>query len=247
MTEVSMSLTGHLKELRTRLLIILLSFFLAFFVGLFVSKPLILFLQKDDLPKEVILHVFKVTDAFQIYIEMAFVIGLVLVFPVILYQLWAFVKPGLHASEQRITLRYIPITFLLFLFGVVFSYLITFPFILKFMFQFAAELGVETTIGLATYFQFLLQIVLSFGVLFELPMLIMLLTRLSLITPNGMRHSRKYAYFCLLIIAAFIAPPEILSHLMITIPLIGLYEISIVVSGLTVRRMDKEMSAKKMP
>lgn len=109
-----MSLTGHLKELRTRLLIILLSFFLAFFVGLFVSKPLILFLQKDDLPKEVILHVFKVTDAFQIYIEMAFVIGLVLVFPVILYQLWAFVKPGLHASEQRITLRYIPITFLLF-------------------------------------------------------------------------------------------------------------------------------------
>ncbi|EAF4739345.1 TPA: twin-arginine translocase subunit TatC [Listeria monocytogenes] len=242
MTEVSMSLTGHLKELRTRLLIILLSFFLAFFVGLFVSKPLILFLQKDDLPKEVILHVFKVTDAFQIYIEMAFVIGLVLVFPVILYQLWAFVKPGLHASEQRITLRYIPITFLLFLFGVVFSYLITFPFILKFMFQFAAELGVETTIGLATYFQFLLQIVLSFGVLFELPMVIMLLTRLSLITPNGMRHSRKYAYFCLLIIAAFIAPPEILSHLMITIPLIGLYEISIVVSELTVRRMDKEMN-----
>ncbi|HBM3571839.1 TPA: twin-arginine translocase subunit TatC, partial [Listeria innocua] len=113
MTEVSMSLTGHLKELRTRLLIILLSFFLAFFVGLFVSKPLILFLQKDDLPKEVTLHVFKVTDAFQIYIEMAFVIGLVLVFPVILYQLWAFVKPGLHVSEQRITLRYIPITFLL--------------------------------------------------------------------------------------------------------------------------------------
>ncbi|EBF5116095.1 twin-arginine translocase subunit TatC [Listeria monocytogenes] len=241
MTEVSMSLTGHLKELRTRLLIILLSFFLAFFVGLFVAKPLILFLQKDDLPKEVILHVFKVTDAFQIYIEMAFVIGLVLVFPVILYQLWAFVKPGLHASEQRITLRYIPITFLLFLCGVVFSYVITFPFILKFMFQFAAELGVETTIGLATYFQFLLQIVLSFGVLFELPMVIMLLTRLSLITPNGMRRARKYAYFCLLIIAAFIAPPEILSHLMITIPLIGLYEISIVASGFTVRRMDKEM------
>ncbi|MBC8830225.1 twin-arginine translocase subunit TatC, partial [Escherichia coli] len=111
-------------------------------------------------------HVFKVTDAFQIYIEMAFVIGLVLVFPVILYQLWAFVKPGLHASEQRITLRYIPITFLLFLFGVVFSYLITFPFILKFMFQFAAELGVETTIDLAAYFQFLLQFLLSFGVLF---------------------------------------------------------------------------------
>ncbi|EJD2517383.1 twin-arginine translocase subunit TatC, partial [Listeria monocytogenes] len=117
----------------------------------------------------------------------------------------------------------------------------TFPFILKFMFQFAAELGVETTIGLATYFQFLLQIVLSFGVLFELPMVIMLLTRLSLITPNGMRRARKYAYFCLLIIAAFIAPPEILSHLMVTIPLIGLYEISIVVSGFTVRRMDKEM------
>ncbi|WP_267666367.1 twin-arginine translocase subunit TatC, partial [Listeria innocua] len=90
------------------------------------------------------------------------------------------------------------------------------------------------------------QIVLSFGVLFELPMVIMLLTRLSLITPNGMRRARKYAYFCLLIIAAFIAPPEILSHLMITIPLIGLYEISIVVSGFTVRRMDKEMNMKKM-
>lgn len=151
-TEISMSLTGHLKELRTRLLIILLSFFLAFFVGLFVSKPLILFLQKDDLPKEVILYVFKVTNAFQIYIEMTFIIGLVLVFPVILYQLWFFVKLGLHASEQRITLRYIPITFLLFLCGIVFSYVITFPFILKFMFQFAAELGVEKTIGLATYF-----------------------------------------------------------------------------------------------
>lgn len=231
-----MSLTGHLKELRTRLLIILLSFFLAFFVGLFVSKPLILFLQKDDLPKEVILYVFKVTNAFQIYIEMTFIIGLVLVFPVILYQLWFFVKLGLHASEQRITLRYIPITFLLFLCGIVFSYVITFPFILKFMFQFAAELGVEKTIGLATYFQFSLQIVLSFGVLFELPIVV------TLITPNGMRRSRKYAYFCLLIIAAFIAPPEILSHLMITIPLIGLYEISIVVSGFIARQMDKEMN-----
>lgn len=244
MNDQSMSLSVHLKELRTRIIIIVISFFFAFVIGLLIAKPLIIWLQKNDMPVEVTFNVFKVTDAFHIYMQMAFILALVLIAPIILYQLWGFVKPGLHPHEQKTALYYIPIIFCLFLVGVLFSYIIVFPFALKFMFQFGEDLGVKNTIGLNTYFQFMMQLVLPFGGLFQMPILISFLTRLEMLSPSSMKKFRKYAYFIILIIAGLIAPPEVLSQLLITIPLLILYEISIFVSSFVTRKIkQKELAA----
>ncbi|MBC1473930.1 twin-arginine translocase subunit TatC [Listeria grandensis] len=237
MTDRPMALTKHLQELRARLIFVFIAFFAAFIVGMLVAKPLILFLQKDEMPVTITMNVFKVTDAFSIYMQFAFVIALTLIAPFALYQLWAFIKPGLYRHEQRATLRYIPVICLLFLIGVAFSYFVVFPFVLTFMLEFGEQLGVQNTIGLTTYFQFMLQTILPFGALFQMPLLIAFLTRLSLVNPIIMRRFRKYAYFILLVIAGLITPPELLSHLLVTLPLILLYECSIIISSLTYQKM----------
>ncbi|MBC2166314.1 twin-arginine translocase subunit TatC [Listeria booriae] len=242
MTDRSMPLTKHLQELRARLIFVFIAFFVNFIIGMLVAKPLILFLQTDEMPVTITMNVFKVTDAFSIYMQFAFVISLVLIAPFALYQLWAFVKPGLYRNEQQATLRYIPIICVLFLIGVAFSYFVVFPFVLTFMLQFGEQLGVQNTIGLTTYFQFMLQTILPFGALFQMPLLVAFLTRLGLINPDIMRRFRKYAYFILLIIAGLITPPELLSHLLVTLPLILLYEFSIIISSLTYRKLNAKIS-----
>lgn len=242
MTDRSMPLTKHLQELRARLIFVFIAFFVSFIIGMLVAKPLILFLQTDEMPVTITMNVFKVTDAFSIYMQFAFVIALVLIAPFALYQLWAFVKPGLYRNEQQATLRYIPIICVLFLIGVAFSYFVVFPFVLTFMLQFGEQLGVQNTIGLTTYFQFMLQTILPFGALFQMPLLVAFLTRLGLINPDIMRRFRKYAYFILLIIAGLITPPELLSHLLVTLPLILLYEFSIIISSLTYRKLNAKIS-----
>ncbi|MBC2181410.1 twin-arginine translocase subunit TatC [Listeria booriae] len=242
MTDRSMPLTKHLQELRARLIFVFIAFFVSFIIGMLVAKPLILFLQTDEMPVTITMNVFKVTDAFSIYMQFAFVIALVLIAPFALYQLWAFVKPGLYRNEQQATLRYIPIICILFLIGVAFSYFVVFPFVLTFMLQFGEQLGVQNTIGLTTYFQFMLQTILPFGALFQMPLLVAFLTRLGLINPDIMRRFRKYAYFILLVIAGLITPPELLSHLLVTLPLILLYEFSIIISSLTYRKLNAKIS-----
>ncbi|MBC1798390.1 twin-arginine translocase subunit TatC [Listeria booriae] len=242
MTDRSMPLTKHLQELRARLIFVFIAFFVSFIIGMLVAKPLILFLQTDEMPVTITMNVFKVTDAFSIYMQFAFVIALVLIAPFALYQLWAFVKPGLYRNEQQATLRYIPIICVLFLVGVAFSYFVVFPFVLTFMLQFGEQLGVQNTIGLTTYFQFMLQTILPFGALFQMPLLVAFLTRLGLINPDIMRRFRKYAYFILLVIAGLITPPELLSHLLVTLPLILLYEFSIIISSLTYRKLNAKIS-----
>ncbi|MBC2160916.1 twin-arginine translocase subunit TatC [Listeria booriae] len=242
MTDRSMPLTKHLQELRARLIFVFIAFFVSFIIGMLVAKPLILFLQTDEMPVTITMNVFKVTDAFSIYMQFAFVIALVLIAPFALYQLWAFVKPGLYRNEQQTTLRYIPIICVLFLVGVAFSYFVVFPFVLTFMLQFGEQLGVQNTIGLTTYFQFMLQTILPFGALFQMPLLVAFLTRLGLINPDIMRRFRKYAYFILLVIAGLITPPELLSHLLVTLPLILLYEFSIIISSLTYRKLNAKIS-----
>ncbi|MBC2326211.1 twin-arginine translocase subunit TatC [Listeria booriae] len=242
MTDRSMPLTKHLQELRARLIFVFIAFFVSFIIGMLVAKPLILFLQTDEMPVTITMNVFKVTDAFSIYMQFAFVIALVLIAPFALYQLWAFVKPGLYRNEQQATLRYIPIICVLFLIGVAFSYFVVFPFVLTFMLQFGEQLGVQNTIGLTTYFQFMLQTILPFGALFQMPLLVAFLTRLGLINPDIMRRFRKYAYFILLVIAGLITPPELLSHLLVTLPLILLYEFSIIISSITYRKLNAKIS-----
>ncbi|MDQ0208538.1 twin-arginine translocase subunit TatC [Alkalicoccobacillus murimartini] len=236
MKEQDMAIWAHLEELRRRLFIVLVFFVMALIVGFFISSPLITLLQQTPEARDLPMNAFKMTDPLRIFMTFTFAIGIVLIFPVVLYQLWAFVKPGLHEKEQKATLAYIPIAFVLFLVGIAFAYFVLFPFMLSFMASMAERLDITEQYGINEYFSFLFQLILPFGALFQLPVVVMFLTRIGLITPDFLRKIRKYAYFVLLIIAGLITPPDLFSHLMVTVPLLLLYEMSIWLSKLTHRR-----------
>ncbi|MBD8070702.1 twin-arginine translocase subunit TatC [Bacillus sp. PS06] len=230
MTEKEMSIYDHIGELRKRLIFVVVFFFFAMVGSFFLAEPAIVFLQQADEAKELTMNAFRLTDPIKIYMQFAFVIAFVITSPWILFQLWAFISPGLYEKERKVTLSYIPISVGLFLVGLSFSYFILFPFVVNFMGRLAVRLDIQQVIGINEYFQFLLQLTLPFGFLFQLPVVVMFLTRLGIVTPMFLVKIRKFAYFILLVIGGLITPPELLSHLMVTIPLLGLYEVSIIVS-----------------
>ncbi|GGE55938.1 Sec-independent protein translocase protein TatCy [Pullulanibacillus camelliae] len=236
MSDKSMSITKHLQELRRRILIVIIGFIIAFIIGFFLAKPAIVYLQHADIANGIDLNNFRITDPINIFMEMAFVIGIVMVSPLIMYQLWAFVSPGLYENERKVTLSYIPISILLFLGGVAFAYFILFPYVLHFMVHLSQSLGIHNVIGINEYFRFLLQITLPFGIIFELPIVVMFLTKLGLITPQFLSKIRKYAYFVLLIIAGIITPPDVMSQIIVMIPLVFLYELSLIISKRTYKK-----------
>lgn len=246
MNNEELTVVEHIQELRKKLIIIAFFFVLAIAVSFFLAKPLIQFLQHADEIGTLQLHAFQVTDPMKVYIQVIFILSLVITSPVILYQLWSFVSPGLYEQERKATLRYIPYTFLLCICGIVFSYLILRPYMLKWMMNLAGEMDVEQTIGIYEYFQFLMQITLPFGLIFQLPIIMLFLTRLGVVTPMFLSKIRKYAYFALLCVAALIAPPDIMSHMIVTVPLCILYEISIMISRVGYRKFLKAEQQREM-
>ncbi|MDA1477050.1 twin-arginine translocase subunit TatC [Bacillus changyiensis] len=239
MKEKEMSLAQHITELRRRLLFMIVFFVLFVTVGFFLAKPVIIYLQQTDEAKLLTLNAFKLTDPLFVYVQFAFIIGAVLTSPLFFYQIWAFISPGLYEKERKVTLSYIPISIILFLGGIAFSYFILFPFVVDFMTNITEDLHVNQVIGIHEYFQFLLQLTLPFGLLFQMPVVIMFFTRLGLLTPMFLGKIRKYAYFVLFVIAALITPPDVMSHLMVSVPLLILYEVSIAISRVSYRQAQK--------
>ncbi|WP_332696802.1 twin-arginine translocase subunit TatC [Halalkalibacter lacteus] len=243
MEQRDMSVMDHIVELRRRIIITLVFFVVALIAGFFLAAPLITYLQSTPTAQNLPMNAFKMTDPIRIFMTFAFASALIITFPVILFQLWAFVSPGLHKKEQKATLAYIPFAFILLLVGLSFSYFVLFPFIVQFMSNLSERLGITEQYGINEYFSFLFQVTIPFGLLFQLPVVVMFFTRLGMLTPSLLTQVRKFAYFLLLVIAGLITPPEILSHLMVTLPLLLLYEFSIWVSYLTyrkVQRLEKE-------
>lgn len=239
MNENNLTLIEHIDEIRKRLMIIVVFFVLAVVGSFFLAKPLIHFLQYSEEAASLTLNAFTITDPIMVYLKVIMFIALVITSPVILYQLWGFVSPGLHEPERKATLSYIPFTFFLFVGGILFSYKILFPYVIKYMMILSADLGINQVIGINEYFNFLFQITLPFGVVFQLPIILLFFTRLGIITPMLMVKMRKYAYFALFIIAAFITPPDLFSHLLVTVPLFLLYEISVFISRIGYKKYLK--------
>jgi len=230
MLDREMSVYDHIGELRKRVIIIASFFFVSAIGGFFLAEPIIVYLQHTNEAEALTMNAFRITDPIKIFMQFSFLIAFIITFPVTLYQIWSFISPGLYERERKVTLSYIPISLFLFLSGLTFSYFILFPFVVKFMSNLADRLDINQVIGINEYFQFLFQLTLPFGILFQMPVIVMFLTRLGIITPAILVKVRRYAYFVLLVIGALITPPEIISHLMVTVPLLILYEISIIIS-----------------
>jgi sec-independent protein translocase protein TatC len=230
MNDKNLTVIEHIDEIRKRLMIIVVFFIVAVVGAFFVAKPLIQFLQNDGAANNIALNAFNVLDPIMIYVKVIVFIAFIVISPVLMYQLWSFISPGLHETERRATLNYIPFTFFLFVAGISFSYFVLLPYVMKFMMNLSNELDITQTIGINEYFTFLFQLLIPFGIVFQLPVVLLFLTRLGILEPATLVKIRKYAYFVLFVIAAFITPPDLLSHLFVTVPLFALYEISIFIS-----------------
>ncbi|HJV44908.1 MAG TPA: twin-arginine translocase subunit TatC [Bacillota bacterium] len=230
----------HLGELRKRIIYCLIFFILAMIFGFVFSKDIVSFLKQGPGASQIDWHVFGIPEALSVYIKVSVIIGLIVSFPFFLYQIWAFAKPGLKRNEQRLALQFIPAATFLFLLGISFSYFILFPMLLKFMIGLTTSLQAEEMFGITQFFSFLFTIILPFGVLFELPIIVVFLTRIGVLNPFVLTKARKIAYFVLVIIACVITPPEFISEILVSIPLLLLYEFSIWLSKRAYRKYTVE-------
>ncbi|KXG42568.1 twin-arginine translocase subunit TatC [Tepidibacillus infernus] len=237
----SMTLVSHLEELRKRIIWIILFFVVALVVGFMLTDPVIRYFTDELKAKGVTFNVFRLSDALRVYMQFAFAIGITLSLPFALYQIWRFVAPGLTKRERKATIWFIPFAFILFLLGVSFAYFILFPMVVTFLSNISKQLGVVEVYGIAQYFSFMLNIVIPFGIVFELPVVVVFLTRLGIITPKLLIKIRKLAYFVLIIVAVTITPPEPMSDILVSVPLILLYEISIMLSKVASKKRQQAL------
>jgi sec-independent protein translocase protein TatC len=229
----------HLTEVRKRLLIVFAWFVVTLSIGLYVSPRILRFMKSQPLVGEIKWNVFSFTDGLMIYMKCAFLVALLFTVPVLLYQVWAFVRPGLTDAEAKSTLPYIPVSFALFIIGVSFSYWVVFPMMIRFMIRMNHTVGAVETYGIDRYFSFLFEVVFPMAIAFELPVVVLFLKRIGLVEPQRLKMTRKYAYVGLAIIGSCISPPDMISHLSVTLPLILLFEISVMVAGWQWRTMQE--------
>lgn len=235
-----MSLVEHLSELRQRIIWVLIVFVLTMIGGLFVAGPVIRYLQNSPLAGSIPLKSFHPSDVLGIYMQFSFLIGLVATLPVALFHIWRFVSPGLRPNERKVTLVFIPFAFFLFLSGIAFGYFVVFPMAMGFVVGVAGTIEIDPNYGISQYFSFLFNMVIPFGVLFELPILVMFLTRLRILNPMRLSKVRRFAYFGLAVIGVTLTPPDFISDFLVTVPLILLYEISIWLSRIVYRKQLQE-------
>lgn len=240
MNDKELNLVDHLEELRKRIIVSALAFVVFFIVG---------FIYVDDIYKWFVgntkLLVLGPSDIMWIYFMLATVVAVAGTIPVLALQIWLFVRPALRPIERKITLSYVPALFFLFIIGLAFGYFIIFPMVLDFLVNMGKDMFV-TNFTAERYFSFIMNMTLPFGVLFELPVVVMFLTSLGIINPFVLSKIRKYAYFVLIIIAIVITPPDFMSDFVVTVPLLLLYEISINLSKFVYRkRLKKQQEDEK--
>jgi len=156
--------------------------------------------------------------------------GLILAIPIIIFQLWQFVMPALYPTERRYARQAVFIMSFLFMVGISFSYFIMVPWTLNFLGTYQVSTLVANQISLSSYISTVTSTILSVGVVFEMPVVVYVLAKLGIITPDFLKKNRKYAFVIILILAAIITPPDVFSQIIVTIPLYSLYEISILVA-----------------
>jgi sec-independent protein translocase protein TatC len=229
--DVTMSILEHLEELRSRLIKILISAAIGFGVAYYFSDTIFKYLTRpltNALPKGTSLIFTSITEGFMTYLKVGLLAGVFIASPFILYQIWAFISPGLYKKERR---TLIPVTFasvILFIAGAAFGYFVVFPFGFKFLIQNYTTDLIKPMPTMREYFSLVTWMLLAFGVVFELPVVVFLLSRFGIVNYRGLKKFRRYAILGAFIVGAVLTPtPDIFNQSLMAGPIIVLYEISI--------------------
>jgi sec-independent protein translocase protein TatC len=240
-TEDKIPFTAHLEELRKRLI----ASFVAVGIGFAISygfkerlfqiltQPLISVMKQG----ETLIYT-GLPEAFFTFLKVAFLSGIMIASPVIIYQFWMFVAPGLYDREKRLLIPIVLLSSLFFIGGALFGYFIVFPFGFDFFLGFATE-TIRPMPSMKEYLSFSAKLLLAFGLVFELPLVITFLARLGIVSVSFLKKNRKYALLLFFVGAAILTPPDVVTQVMMALPLMVLYEISIVGARIFGRKKEE--------
>jgi len=191
----------------------------------------------DELP--FIIQNRRMTDQFTMALTSSFVIGLIVAFPYAFWEIWRFVKPGLYKNEKQLSRGAVFFVTLLFLTGISFGYYMVAPISINFLSNFSLDPSISNEIDLTSYVSTVLMMVLACGIMFQLPIVVFFLTKAGVITPSFLKTYRKVAIVVILALSALLTPPDVMSQLLLSLPMFILYEVSIFVSSMIKRKEDK--------
>ena len=234
--------TGHLEELRKRLVACFIAIGIGFVISYgfkekifdILSHPLISVMGADD--KMIFTGL---PEAFFTYLKVALLSGFMLAAPVVIYQFWMFVAPGLYQKEKRLLVPIVFLSSVFFVGGALFGYFIVFPFGFKFFLGFASE-TIKPLPSMREYLSFSSKLLLAFGLVFELPLIITFLAKLGLVSVEFLKKNRKYALILFFAGSAILTPPDVVTQIMMAFPLMLLYEISILGARVFGKKKAKE-------
>ena len=235
------SFLSHLVELRNRLVWSLIEVVIVFACLVPWAKDIYHLLSEPmlaQLPKGGRMIATEITSPFFIPFKVTFLAAVVISLPILLYQTWAFVAPGLYAHEKRLVAPLVIASTILFLCGMAFAYFLVFPTVFRVMQAFTPA-GVEWMPDIGTYLSFVTNMFLAFGVTFEVPIVVILLVRMGVVSVQKLREIRPYVIVCAFIVAAVVTPPDVTSQVLLALPLCLLYEVGLVVASLMARQGTK--------
>ena len=241
--------TGHLEELRKRLITCFISISIGFVLSygfkekLFeiLSQPLISAMDKGDK-----LIFTGLPEAFFTYLKVSLLSGLMLSAPVILYQFWIFVAPGLYKKERGLLTPIVILSSFFFIGGSLFGYFIVFPYGFKFFLGFASE-TIRPLPSMREYLSFSAKLLLAFGLVFELPLVLTFLAKLGIVSVDFLKKNRKYALLLFFAGAAIITPPDVVTQIMMALPMMVLYEISIIGARIWGKKKSEKQEETEKP
>jgi len=245
-----MSLFEHLVELRKRLVYSAMAIAIGFVIGFSISKKVIEFIVQPMVKALREAHyndklIYTHPAGFvNLLITLGFYLGLVIALPVVLYQIWQFIAPGLYKHERKAVLSFIVSSVILFLCGIAFGYFILLPYVLKFLISFQGPF--EPLISINEYFSLILIVLFGLGIIFELPVLIFCLSLFGIVTPQWLWRNLRYAILIITIVAAIVTPtPDATTMLVFMAPMVGLYFLGIGVSWMVFRRKRQREMARE--
>jgi sec-independent protein translocase protein TatC len=237
---------SHLEELRKRLVVCAIGVGAGFVIAYIFAERLFQLLVaplKAVMPEGDQLIFTNLPEMFFAYIKVAFIAGIMAASPLIFYQLWMFIAPGLYRKEKKMAIPFVISSTILFVGGALFGYFVVFPFGFKFFIGFSNEY-VKALPSVKQYFSFSMKLLFAFGVVFELPVIIFFLSKMGIVTPQFLSQKRKYAILLTFALAAILTPPDVITQCMMAGPLIVLYEIGILVSRIAQKKKEGRETAK---
>jgi sec-independent protein translocase protein TatC len=246
----AMSFLEHLEELRKRIIYSLIAVTVGFFacwnyhefIFRYVQRPVMEALQRNGMAEKLVY--LNPTEPFNLYLKVAFLAGLFVTSPFVLYQVWLFISPGLYRNEKRYVLPFMFSTVFLFLGGGLFAYKMVYPAALNFLIDYGKQFQPMITIG--EYTDLFLTIMLGMGLIFEMPILVFFLSMMGIVSPRWMWHNVRYSILVIFIIAAILTPTtDILNMCLFAAPMVGLYILSIGVAWIVHPTQRRARQARK--